>query len=409
MSSEDKIQRSILPIPDAQHVGLTTYDAKDPDTKFPPIEPLRPPKGAPNVLIVLIDDCGFGASSAFGGPIPTPNAERLAANGLKFNRFHTTALCSPTRQALLTGRNHHSVNMGGICEIATSAPGYTSVLPKNKAPLAMTLKLNGYSTAQFGKCHEVPVWQTSPMGPFDQWPTGGGGFEYFYGFIGGETNQWYPAIYEGTTPMEQDKSPEEGYHFTEDMTNKAIGVGAPAEGAHARQAVLHVLRARRHPRPASRAEGVDRQVQGQVRRRLGQAARRDLCPPEEAGRDPGRCRAHQAARGNPRLRRHAGGAQADSRARDGSLRRVPRTHRPSRRPPVRHAEGSGNPRRHADLLHLRRQRRLRRRHAERLLQRGGRAQRHEHARDARIPDEQDRRLRRARTPTTTTRWAGRTR
>jgi arylsulfatase len=115
------------------------------------------------VLIVLIDDCGFGASSAFGGPIPTPNAERLAKNGLKFNRFHTTALCSPTRQALLSGRNHHSVNMGGICEIATSALGYTSVLPKNKAPLPMTLKLNGYATAQFGKCHEVPVWETSPL------------------------------------------------------------------------------------------------------------------------------------------------------------------------------------------------------------------------------------------------------
>jgi arylsulfatase A-like enzyme len=223
MSSQDKIQRSILPIPDSTHAGLTTYDAKDPDTKFPPIEPLRPPKGAPNVLIVLLDDCGFGATSAFGGPCQTPNMERLARNGLKFNRFHTTALCSPTRQALLTGRNHHSVNMGGICEIATSAPGYTSILPKDKAALAMTLKLNGYSTAQFGKCHEVPVWETSPMGPFNQWPTGGGGFEYFYGFIGGETNQWYPAIYDGTTPVEQPKTPEEGYHFTEDMTDQAIG------------------------------------------------------------------------------------------------------------------------------------------------------------------------------------------
>jgi arylsulfatase A-like enzyme len=222
VSSQDNVQRSILPIPDKKHVGLTTYDAKDPDTKFPPIEQLRPPKGAPNVLIVLLDDVGFAASSAFGGPINTPTAERLAKNGLKFNRFHTTALCSPTRQALLTGRNHHSVNMGGICEIATAAPGYTSVLPKDKAPLAMTLKLNGYSTAQFGKCHEVPVWETSPMGPFDQWPTGGGGFEYFYGFIGGETNQWYPAIYEGTTPIEPEKIPEEGYHFSEDMTTKAI-------------------------------------------------------------------------------------------------------------------------------------------------------------------------------------------
>ncbi len=222
MSLQDKVQRSILPIPDAQHVGVTTYDAKDPATKFPPIETLRPPKGAPNVLIVLLDDVGFAASSAFGGPIHTPTAERLAKTGLKFNRFHTTALCSPTRQALLTGRNHHSVNMGGICEIATAAPGYSSVLPKSKAPLPMTLKLNGYSTAQFGKCHEVPVWQTSPLGPFDQWPTGGGGFEYFYGFIGGETNQWYPAIYEGTTAIEPEKTPEEGYHFMEDMTDKAI-------------------------------------------------------------------------------------------------------------------------------------------------------------------------------------------
>jgi arylsulfatase len=222
MSSEDKLQRTVLPIPERSYVGLTTYDAKDPDTKFPPIEPLRPPEGAPNVLIVLLDDVGFAASSAFGGVISTPTAERLAKNGLKFSRFHTTALCSPTRQALLTGRNHHSVNMGSICELATSAPGYSSILPKSKAPLPMTLKLNGYATAQFGKCHEVPVWETSPMGPFDQWPTGGGGFEYFYGFIGGETNQFYPAIYEGTTPIEPDKTPGEGYHFTEDMTNKAI-------------------------------------------------------------------------------------------------------------------------------------------------------------------------------------------
>ena len=221
MSDRDKIQRSILPIPDEQYVGLTTYDAKDPETKFPPIRNLRPPAGAPNVLIVLIDDCGFGASSAFGGPINTPTFEKLAAGGIKFNRLHTTALCSPTRQALLTGRNHHSVNMGGITEIATSAPGYTSVRPKEKAPLAETLKLNGYSTAQFGKCHEVPVWQTSRMGPFDAWPTGGGGFEYFYGFVGGETNQWYPALYEGTTPVEPEKTPEEGYHLNDDLATRA--------------------------------------------------------------------------------------------------------------------------------------------------------------------------------------------
>ena len=216
------IERTVLPIPDRTHVGLTTYDAKDPDTKFPPIESLRPPEGAPNVLIVLLDDAGFGSSSAFGGPCYTPTFERLAESGLRYNRFHTTALCAPTRQALLTGRNHHSVGMGGLTELATSAPGYSSIRPKTAAPLAETLKLNGYSTGYFGKCHEVPVWETSPMGPFDAWPTGGGGFEHFYGFLGGETNQYAPALYSDTVPVEPDRTPEEGYHFTEDVTDHAI-------------------------------------------------------------------------------------------------------------------------------------------------------------------------------------------
>jgi arylsulfatase A-like enzyme len=219
---EDQLARSSLPIPDVPRPALTTYDATDPDTKYPPITPLRPPAWAPNVLVALIDDVGFGASSVFGGPCQTPNCERLAAAGLRYTRFHTTALCSPTRAALLSGRNHHSVGMGGITEIATSAPGYNSLRPNTKAAIAEVLRLNGYATAQFGKCHEVPVWETSPAGPFDHWPSPGGGFEYFYGFIGGETNQYYPAIYEGMTPLEPPKSPEEGYHFTEDMTDKAI-------------------------------------------------------------------------------------------------------------------------------------------------------------------------------------------
>ena len=217
----DRHARSMLPIPDRQAPGLTTYDAKDPDTHYPPIEPLRPPAGAPNVLVILIDDAGFGASSAFGGPCATPTAERLAAGGLSYNRFHTTALCAPTRQALLTGRNHHSVGMGSVTETATSAPGNSSLRPNTKAPLAMTLKLNGYSTAQFGKCHEVPVWQSSPMGPFDAWPSGGGGFETFYGFIGGENNQWDPALYDGTTAVEPPATPEQGYHLTEDLADHA--------------------------------------------------------------------------------------------------------------------------------------------------------------------------------------------
>ena len=220
--SPDQHARTMLPIPDRPAHGLTTYDAKDPETSFPPIEPLLPPEGAPNVLVVLIDDVGFGASSAFGGPCNTPNAERLAEGGLRYNRFHTTALCAPTRQALLTGRNHHSVAMGNITETATSAPGQSSLRPNTKAPLAMTLKLNGYSTAQFGKCHEVPVWQSSPMGPFDAWPAGGGGFEKFYGFIGGENNQWDPALYDGTTPVEPPATAEEGYHLTEDLADHCV-------------------------------------------------------------------------------------------------------------------------------------------------------------------------------------------
>src|SRR5687767_4642528 len=220
MTEDGKLQREILPIPDIVPPTLTTYDAKDPDTKFTPIRTIRPPEGAPNVVVALIDDVGFGASSAFGGPCETPNFERLANQGLRYNRFHTTALCAPTRAAMLTGRNHHSVGMGGITEIATSAPGYNSLRPNTKAPLAQTLQMNGYSTSQFGKCHEVPVWQTSPMGPFDMWPTGGGGFEHFYGFIGGETNQYAPAIYQDTVPVEPDRTPEEGYHFTEDMTDQ---------------------------------------------------------------------------------------------------------------------------------------------------------------------------------------------
>ncbi len=220
-SDEPRVRRDVLPIPDPQHVGLTTYDAKDPNTSYPPITMLRPPKGAPNVLIVLLDDVGFGASSAFGGPCHTPVAERLAGEGLKLNRFHTTALCSPTRQALLTGRNHHSVGMGAITEMATSAPGNSSIRPKNKAPLPETLLLNGYSTAQFGKCHEVPLWEVSPVGPFHQWPTGSG-FEYFYGFIGGEANQYYPGLYEGTTPVEPPRTPEDGYTLTADLADHAI-------------------------------------------------------------------------------------------------------------------------------------------------------------------------------------------
>ena len=275
MGFEDKKHRSHLPIATPERAGFMAYDAKDPDSKFPPIEQLRPPKGAPNVLIILIDDAGFGSASAFGGPCLTPSAEKLAAAGLKYNRFHTTALCSPSRQALLTGRNHHSAGMGGITEIATGAPGYNSVLPNTISPLARTLKLNGYSTAQFGKCHEVPVWETSPVGPFDAWPTGGGGFEYFYGFLGGEANQWYPTLYEGTTPVEPKKTPEEGYHLMEDMTDKAMAWVSQQKAPALDNLFFVYFCAGRDACPPPCAQGLGRQGQGQIRSGLGTSCARE--------------------------------------------------------------------------------------------------------------------------------------
>jgi arylsulfatase A-like enzyme len=212
--------REVLPVPDRRNVGATMYTAADSDVTYEPIHPLRPPDGAPNIMLVLLDDAGFGSNSAFGGPCRTPTFERLAERGLRYTRFHTTAICSPTRQAMLTGRNHHSVGMGTVSDMATAAPGYTSSRPNTAATIAQVLRLNGYSTSQFGKCHEVPSWEWSPMGPFDRWPTGNG-FEYFYGFIGGETSQFYPSLTENTVTVEQPATPEEGYHFSEDIAERA--------------------------------------------------------------------------------------------------------------------------------------------------------------------------------------------
>ena len=172
MAQDPKLGREILPIPDIPVQTNPALHASD--TSAPPIEPLRPPEGAPNVLIILIDDMGFGAPSTFGGPCEMPTLDRLAGGGLTYNRFHTTALCSPTRQALLTGRNHHSTEMGSVGEVATSMPGYTSVRPNSVATVAEMLRLNGYNTAAFGKMHQTPVWEISVSGPFDRWPIGDG-------------------------------------------------------------------------------------------------------------------------------------------------------------------------------------------------------------------------------------------
>jgi arylsulfatase A-like enzyme len=217
VQAQTKLDRTTLPIPEPDYPLSTVLDARD--ATPPPRFQITAPEGAPNVIIVLIDDMGFGMSSSFGGPIHMPTAENLAAQGLRYNQFHTTALCSPTRTALLSGRNHHMNNMGGITEIATAFPGNTGQRPDNVAPLAEMLRLNGYSTAMFGKNHETAAWEVSPSGPTNRWPTRSG-FDEFYGFIGGETDQWAPSLYEGLNRVAAPHYP--GYNFMTDMTNHAI-------------------------------------------------------------------------------------------------------------------------------------------------------------------------------------------
>lgn len=208
----------VLPPPEQPFRGVIGLRASDSQTDFP--RAISAPEGAPNVLLILTDDVGFGASSTFGGPIPTPTFDRVASRGLRYNHFHTTALCSPTRAALLTGRNHHSCATGVIMEAGTGFPGYNSLMPKSCGTVAEVLKQNGYNTAWFGKNHNVPDWQGSQAGPFDLWPTGLG-FEHFYGFIGGDTSQWDPAIIEGTKPIERPHG-DPDYHFDRDMADRAI-------------------------------------------------------------------------------------------------------------------------------------------------------------------------------------------
>ncbi|HKN01998.1 MAG TPA: arylsulfatase [Candidatus Binataceae bacterium] len=211
------LDRSVLPIPDPGYPPITQLDARN--ATPPPRFEVKAPSGAPNVLIILLDDMGFGQPSTFGGPINMPTLDRLAKGGLRYNEFHVTALCSPTRAALLTGRNHHMANTGAVMDVATAFPGNTGVRPNSIAPLAEILRLNGYSTAAFGKWHQTPGWEVSPSGPTDRWPTREG-FDKFYGFMGGETNQWAPLLYDGMTQIEPLHDPK--YHFMTDMTDHAI-------------------------------------------------------------------------------------------------------------------------------------------------------------------------------------------
>jgi arylsulfatase len=286
------VDRTVLPIQEPAWPTIKELDARK--VKPPPRFEVKAPKGAPNVVIVLIDDMGFGQPSTFGGGVAMPTLDRLAQGGLRYNHFHTTALCSPTRAALLTGRNHHSANAGSVMEIATAFPGNAGQIPNSVAPLAEMLRHNGYNTAAFGKWHVTAPWEMSGSGPQDRWPTRQG-FEKFYGFLGGETNQWAPLIYDGLLKVEP---------------------------PHAGQALLHLFRSRRDARPAPRAEGVDREEQGQVRPGLGQVPRGDARAADQA-----RCRAagHEArpeAAGHQGLGDAVGRREAPLQPPDGGFRGV---------------------------------------------------------------------------------------
>ena len=211
--------RTKLPLADPPFTGKIGKTYQDSTAAWPQLP--APPAGAPNVVIILLDDVGFGQVSTFGGPVPTPNIDKIAAQGLRYTRFHTTAICGPSRAALITGRNHHNAGSGFLAEWATGFPSYDNMIPRSTATIGSILKYNGYNTSWFGKNHNTPDWESSIAGPYDRWPTGIG-FDHFYGFIGGETHQYYPVLFENTSPVEPNKTPEQGYHFMTDMTDKAI-------------------------------------------------------------------------------------------------------------------------------------------------------------------------------------------
>jgi len=217
----EEVDRRRLPAFRRRKVVDPALDVREQREPFEQHEQTGAPPGAPNVLLVVLDDMGFGASSAFGGPCEMPTAEGLAEEGLRYSRFHTCAVCSPTRAALLTGRNHHAVGMGSVPEVATSSPGYDAIRPASAATLAQTLRYNGYATAAFGKWHQTPPWEQGPTGPFDRWPTHEG-FDRFYGFMSGEANQFSPNLVENTTFIDPPAGEEQGYHLSEDIVDRAI-------------------------------------------------------------------------------------------------------------------------------------------------------------------------------------------
>ena len=408
MKEQDKIQRQVLPIPDRQHVGLTTYDAKDPDTKYPPIEPLRPPKGAPNVLIVLIDDVGFGASSAFGGPCHTPTAERLAANGLQVQPLsHHRALLADTAGAAdraqpphgRHGRHHRNGHIGARQQLDPS----------------QDLRAAGRD-AQAERLRDRPVRQvprSAAVGRPARWVRSTPGppaaaFEYFYGFIGGETNQYYPALYEGTTPVEPDKTPEEGYHFTEDLANKAIKwVRQQKALMPDKPFFMYFAPGATHAPHHVPKEWSDK-YKGKFDQGWDKLREETFARQKKLGVIPPDCELTKrhpeipawddiAPKMKPILARQMEIYAGFLEHTDHHVGRL-----------IDALGGPGNPRRHPDLLHHRRQRRLGGRHAPGHVQRDVAPQRVRTSGDPRVPEREHRQVRRTRMLTTTMRWAGRT-
>ena len=279
-SATTTIDGKYIPNPPPPFGGKINLSAADSKPGWPPT--VVPPKGAPNVLLIMTDDQGYGVTSTFGGVIPTPAMDRLAKAGLRYTQFHSTALCSPTRAALITGRNHHSVGTGVIGEMSTGYPGYDSVIPKNKATIGTILRDNGYATSWFGKNHNTPTYQYSLAGPFDQWPSGMG-FEYFYGFMGGKPTSGRP-IFSAITP-DLSVGRQAGLQPDHRHGGRGDQLHAGVECRRAGEAVLPLLRARRHACTASANTGVDQEDQryAPVRQRLERPARDDLRQPEELG------------------------------------------------------------------------------------------------------------------------------
>ena len=390
-SATTTISGKQLPPPDPKFGGVIKEKASESKAWWPPR--VVPPKGAPNVLLIMTDDDGFGAPSTFGGVIPTPALDRIAKSGLRYTNFHSTSLCSPTRAAIITGRNHHSVGFGVVGEIATGFPGYDSIIPIEKGTIGTILKDNGYATSWFGKDHNTPFFANSQAGPFEQWPNGMG-FEYFYGFVGGDASQWQPNLFRNTTPIFPFQG-NPGWNLTTAMADEAIQyMRQLKELAPEKPFFVYYVPGGTHAPHHPTTEWIDkisamhlfddgweklRETIFANQKRLGiMPANAELTPWPDG----------QEIYGGAKLPRWDSlelGAEEALHQAGGGLCGVPGLHRPRDRP--RHPGGRGPrpARQHADHLHQRRQRRQRRRHGQRHAERVHHLQRRRGAGQGPVP------------------------